>query len=272
MRKFSFFVGNIIRILRKHSFLATLMVILMTLSLVLLCTTFYHNNKIEENVQNFDETFGNKTYYFMYESFGDFEYYKYLDDDNSGDFKNLLKFNKLLHSEENFNFISLNSQYVEVHGIKVPDIFLYSYEEGYSEDSVYQRDEKTYYCAKAIQVSQSFFGEFDINISKGRSFDKADYNYSNNRNIPVLLGSAYKDILSVGDTFSCEYLFEDVVCEVIGFVDENSYFFENNDNNFISCERYIIMPAMYSETDSPTYFNKLMLLHHNNITQNPITM
>lgn len=262
MQKLVFFIGNIIRILRKHSFLTTLMVLLMTLSLVLLCTTFYQNNQIEENVQKYDETFGNKTYYFMYEALDDTKYYQYLEEDNVDDYKKMLTFNKSLSDEDDFTFVSINSQPIDVYRTNIPDIFLDSYEEGEAENSVFQMDDKTCFSTKTIQVSEVFFEEFDINVSEGVGFDKDDYIYSKDKNIPILLGSAYKDVFSIGETFSCNYLFEDVNCEVIGFVDENSFFYENDDEEFISCERYIIMPAMYTETDAPSEFDKLMLLQH----------
>lgn len=235
----------------------------MTISLVLLCTTFYQNNKITESVNSFNETFGNKTYYFMYEALDDKDYYTYLDDDNTKDYKKLLNFTKSLYKQENFNFISLNSQFIDIYGREIPDMFLYSYEDGTPKDSIYEDKGKTYYSTKAIQVSSSFFKEFDIKITQGSGFDENDY-INKNKKIPVILGNAYKDYFSIGDTFKCIYLFENTTCEIIGFIDKNSFFYENDDENFISCERYIVMPSMYTETNSPSLFDKTLLLQHTN--------
>lgn len=119
------------------------MVLLMTLSLVLLCTTFYQNNQIEENVQKYDENFGNKTYYFMYEALDDTKYYQYLEEDNVDDYKKLLAFNKSLLNEDDFTFVSINSQPIDVYGTNIPDIFLDSYEEGEAKNSVFKIHDKT---------------------------------------------------------------------------------------------------------------------------------
>lgn len=258
-----FFISNTLRILKKHLILTLLMIALMTMSLVLLCVTFYQNTEIKKGVDDYNETFGNKTYYFMYEALDDTDYYTYLDDNNTTDYKRLLNFRQALYKEETFNYISLNSQFLEIYNTEIPDIFLYGYEEGYAQDNIYQKDGTTYYPIKTIQVSESFFKEFDIKISDGRLFTSEDYICKNNE-IPVLLGCAYKNVFSVGDTFSCNYLTQNMSCKVIGFINENSFFYENNDNNFISCERYIIIPSMYSDTNTPTFFDKILLLQNIN--------
>lgn len=261
--KARFFISNTLRILKKHLILTLLMITLMTMSLILLCFTFYQNAEITKSVDDYNETFGNKTYYFMCESLDDTDYYTYLDDNNIEDYKRLLNFRQTLNEEEAFNYISLNSQFLEIYNTEIPDMFLYGYEQGYAQENIYQMDGTTYYPTKTIQVSESFFEEFDIKISDGRLFYSDDY-ICNKKEIPVLLGCAYKSVFSVGDTFLCNYLTENINCKVIGFVNENSFFYESSDDNFISCERYIIMPSMYSDTSSPAFFDKILLLQNVN--------
>lgn len=263
INKLCFFAGNTGRIIRKHIFLTMLMILLINMSFILICISFNQNSKIKDNAEQFNKTYGNKTYYFMGDAIGDTDYLKYIDDDNVEDYKSLYSFLQRLYKEESFDVISLNSQQFEYINTKIPDIFLYGYEEGYADLQGCEIDGRVYYAAKSIQVSDKFFSEFDINVSEGRGFSEEDYTSSGDT-VPVLMGSAYKDVFSLGDKFTAAYLLNESTFEVIGFVDENSFFYDDNDTTLISCERYVILPTIYSETDTPTKINKISLLANAN--------
>lgn len=259
INKLCFFAGNTGRIIRKHIFLTMLMILLISMSFILICISFNQNSKIKENAEQFNKTYGNKTYYFMGDAIGDTDYLKYIDDDNVEDYKSLYSFLQRLYKEESFDVISLNSQQIEYINTKIPDIFLYGYEEGYADEQGCEIDGRVYYAAKSIQVSDKFFSEFDINVSEGRGFSEEDYTSSGDT-VPVLLGSAYKDVFSLGDKFTAAYLLNESTFEVIGFVDENSFFYNGTDTTLTSCERYVILPTIYPETENPTEIDKITLL------------
>lgn len=82
-----------------------------------------------------------------------------------------------------------------------------------------------------VLVNSDFIEDYKLNILDGRSLNKDDFNWSGTGNIPILIGSGYKDNIKVGDVFKCElpklersgevtdYKFN---FEVVGIIDRNS--------------------------------------------------
>lgn len=238
-----------ISIINKHKVLSIIMLGLITILMVTFGMTFFHNNRIAENVNSYENAYGDKIYYFTNEALDDLDYHSYLQNSNVDDYKRLLELKRLLDREDTFTFITIVNQPISVDGNCISEEYLYGYESGQVSSMV-----------KSIQVSSSFFKEFNINISEGELFTEDDYIFESDKNIPVLLGSAYKEFYKIGDVFSGKYLVADVNWEVIGFLDNRAFFNDGNSDEFISCERYVVMPAMEVITESPVYFDKIMLL------------
>jgi len=260
--KFSW--SNALRIILNHRFLTFLMVILIALSLSMFSVVSSQTDTVEKAAENYAYSYDGKDYYFTGECLSDVDFYNFTDDSNS-DYQKLLNFLQLLDNETSFTFMSLFDQAIEICDIKIPDEFLYSYDYGKPEDSVYMYNGKTRYFTKALQVSDAFFGEMNVSVAEGRGFAEEDYIYDKNKNIPVLLGSAYKGILEIGDVFSGRHFSNDEdTFEVIGFVAENSFFLDNSTRDFTSCEHYVILPSMHSITCVPSGDEKGTLLQQLN--------
>ena len=63
--------------------------------------------------------------------------------------------------------------------------------------------------------------------------------------MPVLLGSAYKNYYKIGDTLTNAHIAteESITLEIVGFFEENSYFYDNN-NDKILLNRYMVVPSV----------------------------
>ena len=73
-----------------------------------------------------------------------------------------------------------------------------------------------------------------------------------------MLGDEYAGTFQLGDIITCNYLSADVSLEVVGFLEEDTFFYDETDKEFKSCGRYIVLPAFSSnETE---YFDKIRLL------------
>lgn len=242
------------RLARKHKGLIVCMILLITCCTYLLGVLISQGRDTKENIDAYQDTYGKKTYYYTNENIPDKIYYEYLSEENHTDIQRIRRFLKKLQDEQDFSYVMIYNQFVELEQ-KVPDIFLDGYEFGDTEYSIYQSEGETRYYTKCLQVSESFFEEYNVEISEGKKFSQEDYIWKEGQVIPLLLGNAYKEFYQIGDTFSGEYLFESFTWQVIGFVDEKTFFYNTATGSFESCERYMLMPALTTErTDE---FSKL---------------
>ncbi|MDR2043510.1 MAG: hypothetical protein LBQ15_03930 [Clostridium sp.] len=129
-----------------------------------------------------------------------------------------------------WKYIISNRQNVSLVDKEFHEIFEYGYE-------VRQRTEGVY---KSIQVNDEFFKHFSLNVSEGREFLKEEYVYKDL--LPVILGNEYKGIVSLNEKFGLGYLGIKFNCEVVGFLDKNSYF--NNGYDLELLDYYIVLPSI----------------------------
>lgn len=93
----------------------------------------------------------------------------------------------------------------------------------------------------ALQVSRNVLEDHHIETEEGRSLAGEDFVYHPGKRIPVLMGSAYKDIYHIGDTFWAEYLFDQYEFEIIGFLKEGAA--TDWGIGLYWLDEYIIMPS-----------------------------
>ncbi len=245
------------QLVRKHKGLIACMILLVTCCVYLIGILISQGKDTKESIDDYQDTYGKKTYYYTNENIQDKIYYEYLAEENQTDIKHIENFLKKLQNEQEFSYVIISDQFLELEQ-NASEIFLYGYESGDSESSIYQWEGKTYYYTKCLQVSEAFFQEYNVKISEGKGFNHEDYILKKGQVIPILLGNSYKDFYQVGDTFSGEYLFKSFTWQVVGFVDEKTFFYNRATNSFESCERYIIMPAFVVEgTDE---FSKMLCI------------
>lgn len=101
--------------------------------------------------------------------------------------------------------------------------------------------EQTYVTTlKTVSLDSEIAEILSKHIVKGRAFNSEDYTIVD-ENIPVILGSDYAGIYSIGDTIKANYLSLNVSFEIIAFFEENTELSILNQN--IILNNYICLPS-----------------------------
>ena len=185
----------------------------------------------------------------MAEFLDDSSYDEYMHDDGQR-FQDLMSFFEKLRSSEELTFAPCTSNLVELLDLTVPDQCMINYGTEFAEESEYDIDGEPATAVKALQVTDDLFDLFPLQIAEGRKFTDDDYDYLSKGRIPVILGAAYKELFSIGDTFEGYYIFERFTFEVTGFAEKGSCFYSSADSRPIPYDRYIIMPFASVSEDS----------------------
>lgn len=249
MNFLSFQLKNSFSLIKKHKVISLLIIVFIFVSLTLFGKIVGMSEQAEKNAVQYEETYGNKTYYYTSEALSDAVYYEYLERNNCSIYNNLSLFIEKLRNSEVFTYIEIIHQHLEIVSPVIPDKYLLNYEDGIADESKFYYNNELLYATKAIQVSPSFFTEYNITISEGQGFTEKDY-YQESNMIPVLLGSEYSDLFQVGDTFESYYITDKFQFIVKGFVSKESFFYSRIDSDMVSCNRYIIMPSIIFQSAS----------------------
>ena len=121
---------------------------------------------------------------------------------------------------------------------------------GYEDGSTMYYDD--YLALKAIYADSHFCSDYGVTIESGRAFEPADFLVSDPETIvlPVLLGAEYSDLYAIGDRIENAHLgtIQKLTLEVVGFLKEGSYFYDNNTMK-IMLDRYMILPNVETAYD-----------------------
>ena len=247
----------------------TLLLVLITVCLVLTGSIGQKQQKSQEQAEEFESQYGENSYYWVTEALDDQEYYTYMLGDYDGNwYDRLSSLKQKLWNEEQFTFYTCYPQPIDVRN-KMQDIFLDGYEMGDTTYDVSEREGEKWYLTKALLVSHNFFESNHVDVKSGRKFEEEDYQYKENENVPILLGSAYEKYYDINDCLQVEYLGKNMTLQVIGFLDNNIFFLSSSQNDFVSVERYIILPAL--QITEKTEFSKILsLLELNGTIQSKI--
>ncbi len=241
---------NAFRIVSRHKILTFFMVILTAICLHMFGLVQTQSVRADANTEELNEAYGQTRYYRVVEDLSDFMYISYIREDGTEVFEHLNHFMEMLYNEESFTFVSLSEQIAQFIDFAPPSVVLDSYENGIPENSIFKYEGHTYYSAKQLIVSQSFFETSSIEAKEGRLFTDDEYIYQENQPIPVLLGSAYEGVFALGDRFEARSLYDSTEYEVVGFLGDDAFFYAFNKGQMVSCERYIVVPAFrFKHTD-----------------------
>lgn len=123
---------------------------------------------------------------------------------------------------------------------------VYGYETG--EPSEYD----DYLQLKGIFADRLFSKEPNVHLESGSWFEDKDYIVGSLEDIrlPVILGSKYKDYYKLGDEIENAHIAteESITLVVAGFLKEDSYFYNNN-NEKVLLNRYMIVPSVETSYD-----------------------
>ena len=247
--------------LRKHILHVIIMIAFMVLCFISMGVVFTHKTEASDATAEFKDKYiadenGYKRFYTVQEFITDDELNEYMKDDGTL-YKKLNDFITVLQEQEDFKYIPVGGNPLDIKGRYTNDIFLYGYEYGKLFEQDYETIMNNYkvsgiYSVKAKTVPVSFFEEFSIEVGEGDMFKDEDGFVKEGANIPVLLGNAYRDYYNIGDTITAHYMASDnpYTFEVKGFLKSNSFFYSFEYQDFVSCERFIFMPNLQDITAS----------------------
>lgn len=228
---------------------------------VIICSLLgiYFNNTEKASTTNFDTSNRNElistdkttVYFYLQDSF-DSEGNPTISDilTQTESLKTLQLINTALHN--NFNYIEITEQPLELFGeYTLPLEFVNGYMS--SNKKVNLSNQKieingilqTVTPLNALQLDQSAYIHYDLEVATGRNFNEEDFSFSNV--IPVILGSKYIDYYNIDDTFELYYIGKKVTVKVIGFLPEKSQISQNKP---LCLDHYILMPLFTSISSS----------------------
>jgi hypothetical protein len=207
------------------------------------------------SLSGFEKYIGDKTYFTVHDT-DDQAVDQYLKNEN-GDYTKLKNFMTAIQNQKNFTYLSIVSQPIDILTDKLPQKFIYGYETGALLTDAKDKDGNTKQAAKCLQVSSNVITQFGMKIDEGRGFLKEDYIYNIGRQIPVILGSDYKGIYSIGSTFDAYYPFDKMHFTVIGFFEKNTGIPLNERITY--CDRYVVIPAFLTTDGTPDLFQRIIL-------------
>ncbi len=263
------YTRRVIEILGSNTFVIGLMLLLTTVTFVLTASIYDKQKQSQKIEEVYQANYGQYEFYWCNEDLDDLEYNYYMYGDTSGtQYNNLIELEKKLWEEKQIRFLTCNAQSIDLEN-NVDDIFLCGYEDGNTQYDKIEVDGKQYYASKGLFVSDNFLQVNNIKMMEGRGFTEEDHKYKSGKNQPVILGNAYSRYYHVGDTFKGEFVGEEFTFEVVGIMDVNSFFLSSGKNDFVSTERYILIPALLCEEDTETA-RIMALLNFNGTVQSDI--
>lgn len=245
-------------ILTHHKVILVLLIVQCFFSVWFLGNVCQYVQESKSGTKDLQEDVLKKTYYRMHETLDDTLFAMYMgeNDDVYDDFYEILgQVRQLNH----INYLFMFSQPVTIYDMEIDRKMLYGYEEGMDEDSVCESDGKKESFVKSLQVSENVFREFGVELDQGEIWEDETVSYSE-REIPVVLGYEYKEILTVGDVIEGEYLFEKMKFRVSGILSKDATVSDGEE--LINCNRYLLLPSIQETSggDSPTETDKARLM------------
>lgn len=105
-----------------------------------------------------------------------------------------------------------------------------------------------FYTLNAWAIDQNYLEIFGLQLESGRLFNEEDFSNFDPKRIPVILGYAYKEYFSIGDTFEANFLMlgkEQMTFEIIGFIKEGQFVYSIGNDRPLPLNTYIVIPYFY---------------------------
>lgn len=124
---------------------------------------------------------------------------------------------------------------------------------------------------KSLRVNEHFFQFYDIKINDGRKFENNDYFYAKGDNVPIILGSKYKNYFKIGEAIFGNYMMfsNDTKYEIVGFLENDSKVFDFGLGSYIDLSDYIIIPSVILDSENAA-FEQMIIANYSQIIPNTI--
>lgn len=233
----------------KNKKVFVLSVLAFAFSCVAINLTLTYYLDAEKLQKEMEESYGNKSFYKIMINGDDEAISNFFSADNVEKRKNFFdrissspNFEYRYATENSIEFFNEeDSGYSQEEFPAYKEACLYGYEIG---DPSIRED---YVGLKGIFADHLFGTESTISLSEGSWFKNEDFYYDKYKNleIPVILGNEYSKLYRLGDKIENAHIgtVENTTLVVVGFLKENSYFYNNN-NEKIILNRYMVVPAV----------------------------
>lgn len=202
------------------------------------------------------EPFGDLDVYGLFDTLEtDEEYQAFLNESEA--LERIKKYYTKLNENFDDQYLYVFQQPIEIENI-IDEIYLEGYEEGRAEQYI---NSGSPYPIKTVQLNEQALNMFPLEIKEGEMLTSRDFQYQRNGQIPVLLGSRYKQQFEIGDLIKGSYIFKDFKFMVKGFLKQNS-FVERPGFSEINLERSVIMPAIEFDEPKSLEDKKFQLRHY----------
>lgn len=236
----------------KNKILYLILVIQCILAFILCLLLSQTYLTINQKYERENMLYGDKQYYYL----GNFS--KLSNVDSNGNHKEYHQAKDVIseiNKNSNYSLIRIVNTNIDIKDKTLPNEFSFGYSCGNDEET-YTADGHTYQRLDYVALSPEAFKGFDISVESGRPFNQNDYEYSNSKIWPVLLGYNYKDYFKIGDQFSA-VCYDDIDCQVVGFLNKNSSYLMNDKITYL--DHSMVLPAVYISSSEPNENQRIML-------------
>lgn len=245
---------NLARTKGKFSTVSVLLLIIATILYTFVTGIFI---TINNNQKEFDQRVNDTASYRIVDNLTGEKEKEFFKNENAVQIlKNLYK---NLKENSSFDYAVYTSQPIYIPDLKLDRKFWVHYGEIPS-------DELQENCYDSVQVNNIGVEKSNIKIKSGRSFNENDYIYTEGKTLPLLAGNDLSDYVKIGEKFKVEYLNEFITYEVIGCLEENSYYIK--DGNVVYFDKTFVLPAIDCDFDPVSHeqksFQKKVYLQNTN--------
>lgn len=217
--------------LKKNAILYVISIISLFLITIVLSFTIFLMLQSFSKENIIVNSYHNKTIYTMHDTLyedDDFQKFK----SNYKNIDTISNFYNLAYENKNIEFLSVFDQPLDIEDFKGNKKFWENREANSSE-----------YNIKSLQMNEKVFDFNKLQISLGKGINWKEIKVLD-KNIPVILGSDYKEFYKVGDQFNGKYYNRDVTFDVVGFLKDNQSIYYRKNLEFY-LDEYILVPYPY---------------------------
>ncbi len=200
------------------------------------------------------ESYGDQTFYKLWLSGEESVYQRVFGDDYTDDIKDIFE---KLEADKDFSFLYRTTFDIffgdksssDTKNIKYPKEACSGYGEEYYDDTDFTGNNDL--SLKGVLADKMFGEEKNIHLADGEWFSDNDFytESAENMELPVILGSKYRQMYKVGDVINNANIWgaDNVTFRVKGIFEQGSYFYDNN-NDKVDLDAYMVIPDA-----KPTY-------------------
>ncbi|MGS0764881.1 hypothetical protein [Syntrophomonas curvata] len=234
--------AEIIESIRQSAFLGLIIILLTATGLVFAAIGTLGFNQLHGRLLDFSAKYKAEHIFHLYDPFNSENILRSFRNESDAE-ERLMRFHERLENNPYFRYLDLNSQSIYIQNYSGPKKFIKGYEDGRADlNKPVDISGNLYSSVKGMQFSELVFTTFEPSLQSGRYFLSSEYNYREDQPIPLILGSEYQEIYSLGDQLNIYFLGLHSRARVVGFFNKDSYVFLNGDICYLN--RQMVMPSL----------------------------